>query len=149
VSGLARSVVVAKKSAEEGDRDMADLARSAVENAGKLLSQQLDLLRAEVRQELARTGGAAGALAAGGGLVGRSGLLSGFTLVHFLHRCTRLPLWLCYGAVAGACGTAGATLLQRGRKRYEDVQLLPPPQTAAALAENVAWLKQQADVIAP
>jgi len=128
---------------------LADLARGAVENAGKLLSQQLDLLRAEMRQELARAAGAAGAFATGGGLVAMGGLLSGLALVHFLHRCTRLPLWLCYGAVAGACGTAGATLLQRGRKRYEDVQLLPPPQTAAALAENVVWLKQQADVIAP
>ncbi len=131
------------------DEDLPTLASRVVHEAGTLLSEQVDLLRAEVGQELRRAAGGAAAVAAGGGLAAAGGLLGGFMAVHLLHRATRLPLWCCYGVVAGALGTTAAALLRSGGQRLAGVQLLPPPQTAAALGENLTWLKEQLTPAAP
>jgi hypothetical protein len=121
--------------------DLATLASTVIYDAGKLVAQQVDVLCAEVRQELRQMAGGAAALAAGGGLAAAAGLLSGLMSAHLLHRTTRLPLWSCYGLAAAALGAAGAALLQTGASRLATVPLLP--QTTQAVAENVAWLKEQ------
>jgi hypothetical protein len=121
--------------------DLAALAGTVIHDAGKLLAQQVDVARAEVRQDLCQVAGGAAALAAGGGLAAAAGLSSGLMAAQLLHRSTRLPLWSCYGLVAAALGAAGAALLQTGARRLATVQLLP--QTTQAVAENVAWLKEQ------
>ncbi len=126
-----------------GEVDLRALAGEIVEDCGKLLGQQVDLLRAEVNRELARAGRAAWLAAAGGGLAASGGLLSGLALAHLLRRVTGLPLWLCYAGAAGTSGAAGAALLRASGRGLSRVQLLPPPETAAALKENVAWLKDK------
>jgi hypothetical protein len=65
-------------------------------------------------------------------------------LVHGLRRSTRLPLWGCYGLVGGLLGAVGTALLAEGRRKAAGVRLAPPPETAAALRENLAWLEDQA-----
>ena len=63
-------------------------------------------------------------------------------LVHGLHRSTRLPLWGCYGLVGGLAAAVGGGLVAKGR---------PPPlgsssvprETAAALREDVQWIREQ------
>jgi len=122
---------------------MRDLLGRIVEDGGKLLGQQFELFRAEVEDELRRAVGAAAQTAAGGGLVAVAGFLSGMTLAHLVHRLTGLPLWASYGAAAGALGAAGAALIKAGGSALADVELLPPPQTAEAMKENLAWLKEQ------
>jgi hypothetical protein len=81
-------------------------------------------------------------MADGGGLVA-AGLLSGPMVVHLLHRVARLPLWMCYAAVAGSLGAAGAALVRHGGRTLGGVQLLPPPRTAAAARENLQRLTSQ------
>jgi hypothetical protein len=122
---------------------MRDLLARIVEDGGKLLSQQFELFRAEVRDELRRAVGAAGLTAAGGGLVAIAGFLSGQMIAHQVHRATGLPLWASYGVAAGALGATGAALLRAGGAALADVQLLLPPQTAEAMKENLTWLKDQ------
>jgi hypothetical protein len=122
--------------------DLPALVGGIVRDTGTLMGQQVDLLRAEVTQEVRRAGGAAVSIAAGGGLAAAGGLLTGMMLAHVLQRTTRLPLWACYGAVGGGIGAAGALLLLQGRDKIANVQLVPP-QTTEALKENVAWLKDQ------
>ena len=139
---------MATRTADE-EVDLATLAGNIVQDTGKLLGQQVDLLRAEVGQELRRVGGAAASVAAGGGLAAAGALMAALMAAHLLHRATRLPLWCCYGAVGGALGAAGAALLVRGKEGLADVQVLPPPQSAAALQENLAWLKEQVTPAAP
>ena len=85
------------KTAAEG-ADLSDLVSGVVQDVGKLLGQQVDLLRGEVRREVLRAEGAALSVAIGGGPVAAGGL----------------PLWCCYGA-AGGCGFAGAALAREGR----------------------------------
>lgn len=123
--------------------DLPSLVGEIVHDTGALLGQQVQLLRAELTQEARRAGGAVAATAAGGGLLAAGGLLSGMMLAHLLHSTTKLPLWLCYGAVGGGLGATGYALLRQGGQAIGDVQLVPPPETAAALKENVAWAKEQ------
>lgn len=123
--------------------ELSTLIGGIVQDTGTLVNQQIQLLRAELLQEARRAGGAMVSLAAGGGLVAAGGLLSGMMLAQLLQRTTRMPLWLCYGAVGGGLGATGLGLLLKGRESIAQVQLVPPPETAAALKENVAWAKEQ------
>jgi hypothetical protein len=130
-----------------GETDLRALAGEIVRDCEWLFVQQLDLLRAEVGRELGKAGRAACLAAAGGGLAASGGLLSGLALAHLLRRITGLHLWVCYAA--GACGLTGAGLLRAGGRELADVHLLPLPQTAAALKENVTWLKEQLNPATP
>jgi Putative Actinobacterial Holin-X, holin superfamily III len=122
--------------------DLSALLTGLARTSETLLQQQVDLLRSELKQELNKAGGAAVALAAGSGLVAAGGVYSTLMLVHLLQRVTRLPLWACYGLVAGGLGAAGINLILRGRRTAERVQL-DLPQTTAGLKENLGWLKDQ------
>lgn len=121
--------------------ELAALLGDIVRDSGKLLGQQLDLLGAELKQELRRATGGAVSVAAGGGLTAAGGLLSGMMLAHLLHRTTRLPLWGCYGVVGGALAAGGAALLGAGGARLAHLRL--PALTVAAAEENLEWLKEQ------
>jgi hypothetical protein len=134
---------MSKDSAALEKQDLSTLVAGIARDTGMLVQQQVDLLRADLVAEARRAGGAVLSMAAGGGLVAAGGLLSGMMLVHALHRATRLPLWVCYGVVGGGLGATGLKLLSDGREKIASVQLLPPPETAAALKENVAWVKEQ------
>jgi Putative Actinobacterial Holin-X, holin superfamily III len=133
-----------KKSIESPvETDLTPLLSEIVADSQKLISQQIELLRLELLGELQKAKNAAFSLGAGLGLVAAGGLLSTQMLVRLLHRSTRLPLWACYGVVAGLLGAAGAKLIHSGGKEIDDLHLLPPPQTAEALKENLRWLKRQ------
>ena len=132
-----------KDSSTIENMDLATLVNSIAQDTGKLVTGQVELLRSEVAQELRRAGGAAVSIAAGGGLTAAGGLLSGMMLAHLVQRTTRMPLWLCFGIVGGGVAAAGVALLQAGRQELANVQLTPPPESAATLKENAAWLKKQ------
>ena len=129
--------------AELKEQDLATLVAGIARDTGTLVGQQIDLLRADLLAEARRAGTGVASIAAGGGLTAAGGLLSGMMLAHALHRATRLPLWACYGLVGGGLGATGLTLMLKGRDQIASVQLLPPPETAAALQENAAWVKEQ------
>jgi len=132
---------VAKQKAQSEESDLRTLLGSIVNDSKQLISQQVDLLRAEVGQEVRQAGTAVAECAGGGGLAAAGGLLSGFALAHLIHDVTRLPMWMCYGLAAGGLGAAGVALLRAGRNGL--AELRPLPQTTQALGENVEWLKQR------
>jgi len=134
---------VAKESERAEEPDLSALLRGIVGDTEALIGQQFDLLRSELREELRQAGGVAVAMGSGTALVATGGVLAALTAVHALHRASRLPLWACYGLVAGLLGGAGAGLLTTGRRRAAELPLVPT-QTVEALKENVAWLKDQA-----
>jgi Putative Actinobacterial Holin-X, holin superfamily III len=132
-----------KKSVESPvGTDLMPLLSEIVSDSQKLISQQVELLRLELLGELPKAKTVAFSLGAGLGLVTAGGLLSTQMLVHLLHRSTHLPLWACYGILAGLLGAVGAKLIDLGRKKIGDLQLTYPPQTAEALKENLRWLKK-------
>ena len=128
--------------ASDTEPDLGTLLREIVHDSEVLVGQQLRMFRAELREELVQAGQAALELGAGAGLIATSGVLSALALVHALHKATRLPLWGCYGLVGGLLGAAGAGFLADSRARAADLRL-PPPESMAALRENLAWLKEQ------
>jgi hypothetical protein len=125
------------------EMDLSTLVAGIVRETGMLVSQQVALLRAEVGREAEKAGIGIAEIAAGGGLAAAGGLLSGMMLAHFLHRTTGLPLWICFGFVGGAISAASFELLKSGRQKIADLRLIPPPESAHAFQENVAWLKDQ------
>jgi hypothetical protein len=108
----------------------------------KLIGQHFDLLRGELQQELEKAGRAAVSLGAGAGATTLGGVLGAMMLVHLLHDATRLPLWVCYGAVGGLLGAAGSGLLWQGARAASDVRLIPR-QTAEVVREELTGARPQ------
>jgi len=128
---------------EVNDRESSFTALVAgiANDAGKLIEQQLILLRREWSEEIDRARQAAIKLAAGAGLAAAGGFLLLLMLVHGLRGWTGLPLWGCFGIVGIASAGVGGLIIFFGKKEADDVQLLPPPMTAETVKENVEWLK--------
>jgi hypothetical protein len=124
-------------------QDLSTLVSGIAHDTGRLVNQQIELLRADLTAGARRAGVAVSSIAAGGGLAAAGGLLSGMMLVHVLHSATRLPLWACYGLIGGGLGATGWTLIRRGRDQIASAQLLLPHETEAALRENAEWVKEQ------
>ncbi len=131
------------------DLDTATLVRELVAHAETLIWQQSRLLWSEVSRELRKTGSTALLLGAGAGFLAAGGVLVPPMLVHLLHRRTRLPLWSCYGLIAGALGSAGAGLLVQAFAQARQLHLPALPQTTESLQENLTWLKEQATSLRP
>jgi hypothetical protein len=121
----------------------AELVEGIIADFQTLMHQHFDLLRQEVREEIDRGKAAVISLGAGAGLLALGGVLSAHLAVHLVHRATRLPLWASYGLVGGLLGGAGCGLLARARRQAAGVSLGLPPQTTAALQEDLKWLQEQ------
>jgi hypothetical protein len=130
--------VAARKHPEQAS--VPELMYSIADDAQTLIRQQLELLRADLRQEMRTVRQAAVAAGAGAGLVAVGGILTGHMIVHGWHKLSGWPLWACYGAVGGALAAGGAALMRRAAG-------VPwvPPETASALRENLTWIKKQTD----
>jgi hypothetical protein len=116
--------------------DLPRLAEGAIRDIETLIGQHFDLLKSELKQELAKARDAAVEVGVGVGAVAAGGALSTLALVHLLQRVTRLPLWACYGAVGGSLGLLGAGFLRAGVRRASDLSLVPR-QTAEVLKEEL------------
>jgi hypothetical protein len=128
--------------ADDAGTSPTELVKTIARDADRLLGLHADLLRSELRRTAAAVSPALVSIGAGAGLVAAGGLLGSFMLVHGLHRTTRLPLWGCYGLVAGVLGTLGVGLVGSGMRRLSGVGLLPR-ETIATLKEDLEWIKHR------
>jgi hypothetical protein len=106
----------------------------------QLLALHADLLHSELRQSVAQVTPALTSVGVGAGLAVASGLLGSLAVVHALNRATRLPLWGCYGLVAGVLGAAGAGFMGSGARQLSGISLIPR-ETIATLKEDLKWVK--------
>jgi hypothetical protein len=115
---------------------VASLVGGILEDAQKLVRQEVALARREVAQswDKAKTGVALLASALAVGLVG--GVLLGFMLVKFLQQYL-LPNheWACFAIVGGLVALLGGALVTCGLNQINQVQL-SFPQTAETLRED-------------
>jgi phage-related tail protein len=107
----------------------------------KLIQQEAELLRQELKGQARKAGTVALTVGAGAGLTAAGSLLGVLMVARLLQRVTGLPLWACYGLVGGGLGAAGLSLLTAGASEASGLKLIPR-QTAETLREDVASISQ-------
>jgi uncharacterized membrane protein YqjE len=115
-------------------RDMQDLVRAEVQ-----------LAKAELKEDAKGIGAGAGMLAAGAfvGLVGLVWLV--FAAIHLVDKAIE-ELWLSAGIVSLVLLAIAAILAQRGRSTLR-ASNLKPEQTIETLREDQRWAKHQIDSV--
>jgi fructose-specific phosphotransferase system IIC component len=117
------------------------LIRGLLDDARDLIREELQLARAEVREEISKATAAlvAFAIAAAIGVLGAA-LLSvaiGGAIAYFL----RWPPWAGYGATAVLFLAAGWGLCLYARARLKAIRAMP--ETTDTMKENLAWMQNK------
>jgi hypothetical protein len=131
---------IAEPTAETGP-SLTALISGVVADMQRLVRQEVELAKTEVRQEWHHAKTAAGAMTAGVVLLGLGVLLLCFMFVYMIHYFD-VPLWGCFGIVGGLIFLAGVVVAGTGYAKAHQVHLVPP-QTAETLKENVQWIQNQ------
>lgn len=134
---------------------MTEVVSGIVTDFQTLVSQQLALLRAEIRTDWEKSKSALRPIAAGGLLAMVGLILLGFTAAFGLHWSVspagadmgRLPLWACFGVAAVAFLGVGTALIAVGVKAFQAFNPLPD-KSADALTDNLKALVDQRGYVA-
>jgi hypothetical protein len=126
----------------EDPQSVATLVGDIIQDAQKLVRQELALARSEVQHEWTKAKTATVIFGSAGVVLGLGGILLAFALVHILEAITGLPLWVDYGIMALAFLGAGAFLFYRGREAARQVDFVPR-ETVESIKENVQWIRNQ------
>jgi hypothetical protein len=108
------------------------------DDLSKLFRHEVDLAKAEIKQEAGKAGKAAGMLGGAGFAGYLAVLLLSFALVFALGNV--MDLGWAFLIVAVVWGVVGAVLYTTGRKRLRTVDPVPR-QTVDTLKEDAQWLK--------
>jgi hypothetical protein len=108
------------------------------DDLSKLFRQEVELAKAEVKQEAAKAGKAAGMLGGAGFAGYLAVLLSSFALAFALGNV--MDLGWAFLIVAVVWGAVGAVLFVAGRKKLRTVDPVPR-NTVESLKEDAQWLK--------
>lgn len=109
-----------------------------VDDAQKLVRQQIDMLKSEVREDFRRSKRAAEFGSAGVVLltVGFLGLIT--ALAYFLHETYQFSMWASWGITGGIFLVTGGALAATSYILLERFNPLPD-KTFNALQENLSW----------
>jgi hypothetical protein len=122
------------------DQNVSTLVSGIIEDAQRLIRQEITLARSELQQEWVKTKEAVGAIAAGGLVAFLGVFLLAFGLVHLLHWATgtvdtaAVPLWAWFLIVGAVFAFLGGSLIYFGISKGREIQVLPP-QTTQSLKE--------------
>jgi protein-S-isoprenylcysteine O-methyltransferase Ste14 len=133
---------MADRISTETSPSLTSLVTEIVGDLQKLVRQEIQLARTEVKQEWEKTKTAASAMAAGAALLTLGTFVLCFALGYLLWTYTALPRWACFGIVGLALVVLGVILLLAGRSKANQVSVIPP-QTAETMKENVQWIQNQ------
>jgi len=116
----------------------ASLVGGIVNDAQELFKQQLELFKAELKQDLHRTQEGTTLAIAGTCLSLIGALLLGFAVAHLLFWAwPAVDLWVWYGLVGLAFAGGGAGLLAMVLVRLKKAK--PLSETTAGIEENLEW----------
>lgn len=130
------------RSRSDDERGMAALVGDIIQDAQKLIRQELALARTEIQCEWTKAKSAAVVFSAAAAVCGLGGILLAFALVHGLGAITGLPLWLDYAIFSAAFFAVGLLLFVKGRGQARQVDFVPH-ETVNTVKENVQWIKNQ------
>lgn len=121
-----------------GNESLGDLLGELSGDLSKLMRQELELAKAEFREEAVKAGKATGMLAAAGFAGYLTTVLLSLALVFALGAV--MPLGWAALIVAALWGVAGAVLYTTGRARMRTVNP-KPERTVETLKEDAEWAK--------
>jgi Putative Actinobacterial Holin-X, holin superfamily III len=122
------------------DRSVAALLADLASETAMLVRQEIALLKAELREKLARLGGGVGAFAAGGLIVFSAWLV--LLAAAVLGLSNVVEPWLAALIVGLAVLALGVALLFFGRSRL-GADALVPHRTLNSLRKDEAWIRDQ------
>ncbi|GGM86860.1 hypothetical protein GCM10011609_24280 [Lentzea pudingi] len=117
---------------------LGDLVSELTSDLSKLMRQELELAKAELRQEATKAGKATGMLAAAGFAGYMTTVLISLALVFALGAV--MPLGWAALIVAALWGIAGGILYSTGRAKLRTVNP-KPERTVETLKEDAEWAK--------
>lgn len=126
----------------ETQPSMASLVTGIIDDAQKLIRQELELAKREISLEWDKAKTAAVSFAGGFLVAFFSGVMLCLMSVYLLHELAGLRLWLSYLIVGGVLGTVGRGLFLFGKTKADDVNVIPP-ETAETLKENAQWIQNR------
>lgn len=118
-----------------------ELVSGIIGDVQKLARQQLDMLKAEIREDMSRTKQAMVYGGIGIALLTIGGMALVFALVYLLRDMAHLPEWGAWLIFAVVCTAAGVILGRVARNLFESFNPLPD-KTFNALQENLTWQTQ-------
>ena len=116
---------------------LTSLVSGIVNDAQELVKQQLQMFKAELREDAVRVKDGSIAVAAGLGVSLLGLFLLALTLAHLLRWATGWPDWCCEGLVGLLFLAVGASLFWTAKQKFARAL---PEQSVEALRENVQWL---------
>jgi len=124
----------------QNDTSVSRLVAGIIDDTQRLLTQQTELLKADIRKDLRETKDTGLALGLATVLLGLGGLLLLFMLVYLLNWLwpEQLPLWGSFGIVGGLLTAVGAVAYYHGRQKLEHLNPLPE-NSVEAIKENLQW----------
>jgi hypothetical protein len=124
----------------QNEPSVTQLVSGIITDAERLMGQQLDMLKAELKKDIRDTRETGELLLLGGALLSVAGLLLLISLALLLNWLTdgRLPLWASFGLVGLIVAAGGGIVFYRGRQKLEKLNPLPE-KSAEALKENLQW----------
>jgi putative superfamily III holin-X len=123
------------------DRSLGDLFADLVRELGELVRQEVQLAKAELRQNAAQAGRAIAALVVGGAIV-YGGVLALLAAAILGLGQAGLPWWLAALLVGVIVVVIGALVTARARAALQTTALAPQ-QTIETLKEDRAWVNEQ------
>lgn len=121
-----------------GDRSIGQLIGEISDDLSRLFRQEVELARAEIRQEAGKAAKAAGLLGGAGFAGYMVAVLLTFAVVFGLANVMDMG-WAAL-LVAVVWAVAGAVLYVSGKRRMKDVSPVPQ-QTVETLKEDAQWLR--------
>jgi hypothetical protein len=126
------------RATDPADTSVGQLIGDISDDLSKLFRQEVELAKAEVRQEATKAGKAAGMLGAAGFAGYMTVLLLSFAVVYGLSNVID-PGWAAL-IVAAVWAIVGGVLYASGRRRLRSVNPVPQ-RTVNTVKEDVQWLK--------
>jgi len=123
---------------DPADASVGELIGNISDDVSKLFRQEVELAKAEVKQEATKAGKAAGMLGGAGFAGYLAVVLLSFALVFGLGNVMDLS-WAAL-IVAAIWGVIGAVLYANGRKKLRTVDPVPH-RTVDTIKEDAQWLK--------
>lgn len=119
---------------------LSGLVSGIVSDAGRLMEQQAQILKAEIRRDMRDAREVGTLLLIGGALLSVAGIMLLISMAYLLNWLSdgQMPLWACFGLVGLIVAVGGGIVFYRGRQKLETINPLPE-QSAEALKENLQW----------